>query len=126
MPWFSAHAIMYFEILEGPQDRYEGYENVFLVQADSPDQARDKAEAIARRDEGDSRGTLRLGERPARLVYGSIRKVVSILHERRDQQLGEGDELTYSEFVVEDKAALDKLIHAEDVELLYIGNDADE
>lgn len=125
MAWYAAHAIVYFQLTDGPQDGFQVYENVFLVQADTPDQAWDKAREFTRRDEGDSSGSLRVGDRPARLVFGGIRKVVSVLHERADDQFGDGDEVTYSEFVLADRAALDKLIRAEEVELLYMGKDAD-
>ena len=125
MAWYAAHAVVYFQLTDGPQDEFQAYENVFLVQAPTPDEARDKAGALARRDEGDDRGSLRLGGRPARCVFGSIRKVVAVSHERADDQLGDGDELTYSEFVLADRAALDKLIGAEDVEVLYVGRAAE-
>jgi len=121
MKWYAAHAILYFQLTDGPQDRFQVYENVFLVRAESHDEARDKAEQFARRAEGDDSGSLREGDRPARRVFGSIRKVVSVSHEGPEGQIGDGDEVTYSEFVLADRAALDKLIKAEDVELLYIG-----
>lgn len=125
MSWYAAHAIMYFQLTDGPQDGFQVYENVFLVQADTPDEAWAKAQEFARRDEGDDRGSLRVGDRPARRIFGSIRKVVSVAHEGPDGQLGDGDEVTYSEFVVNDRAALDRLIGAEDVEVLYVGKGAD-
>jgi len=124
MTWYGAHAIMYFQLTDGPQDEFQGYENVFLVQADSPDAARAKACELARREEGDSSGTLRVGDHPARLLFGSIRKVVAVSHYQEDGQIGDGDEITYSEFVVAGRAALEKLISAEDVELLYLGKDS--
>jgi hypothetical protein len=98
MAWYAAHAIMYFQLTDGPQDSFQVHENVYLVQADAPNQAWDKAQRLARRDEVDNHGSLRVGERPAQLVFGSIRKVVSVAHEGPDGQLGDGDELTYSEF----------------------------
>lgn len=124
MPWYAAHAIVYIQLTDGPQDQFQVYENVFLVCADTPDEAWSKAREFARRGEGDDRGSLRVGDRPARRVFGSIRKVVSVAHEGPDGQLGDGDEVTYSEFVVADRAALDRLIGAEDVEVLYAGNNA--
>jgi len=121
MAWYAAHAIVYFEITDGPQDGFQVFENVFLVQADTPDQAWAKAREFARQDEGDDRGSLRVGGRLAQRVFGNIRKVVSVCHEDPDGHLGDGDEVTYSEFVVADRRALDKLIGDEDVELLYAG-----
>ncbi len=126
MTWYAAHAIMYFQLNDGPQDDFQVYENVFLVRAESTDGAWAKACELARGEEGDSGGTLRVGDRPARMVFGSIRKVVSVSHRGADGQIGDGDEITYSEFVVANRVALDKLIGAENVELLYVGKDATE
>jgi hypothetical protein len=123
MVWYAAHAIVYFQLTDGPQEGFQVYENVFLVRADTPDGAWAKAREFARRDEGDDRGSLRVGGRPARRVFGSIRKVVSVSPEGPDGQLGDGDEVTYSEFVVADRAALDRLIGADDVEVLCVGKD---
>jgi hypothetical protein len=120
--WYAAHTILYFEMTDpAEQDGYAVYENLFLIQAETPDQARAKAEVFARRDEGDDRGSLRINGQPGRLGYGGSRKVVSVAHERSDGQLGAGDELTYSEFFVVDRASLDRLISGKDVELLYRG-----
>jgi hypothetical protein len=125
MPWYAAHAIVYFQLTDGPQDRFQVYENVFLVQAETPDEAWAKAREFARRDEGDDRGSLRVGGRPARRVFGSIRKVMSVAHEGPAGQLGDGDEVTYSEFVVADREALDRLIGDQDVEVVYVGKVAE-
>jgi hypothetical protein len=122
MAWFAAHAIMYFELTDGPQDGYQVYEIIFLVRAETPEEGYAKARELARRDEGDDRSSLRLGNRPARLVFGGIRKLVSVLHEHSDGQIGDGDEITYSELVVPDRKALQRLIADEDVDVEYIGN----
>lgn len=50
---------------------------------------------------------------------------MSVAHEGPAGQLGDGDEVTYSGFVVADRAALDRLIGAEDVEVRYAGKDAE-
>jgi hypothetical protein len=123
MAWYAAHAIVYFELIDGPQDEYQVYENVFLIKAEMPEEALAKANELARREEGDDDGSLRVGDRPARRVFGCIRKLVSVSHERLDGQIGDGDEVTYNEFVLADRKALDKLLGAEDVNLLYLGKD---
>ncbi|MGL4423398.1 MAG: DUF4288 domain-containing protein [Gemmataceae bacterium] len=121
MPWYAAHAILYFELTDGPQDRYQVYENVFLVRAGTPDEGFAKARALARRNEGDDSGSLRVGDRPARRVFAGIRKLITVSHESPDDQLGDGDEVTYSELVVLDREALRQLVADEDVDVLYIG-----
>lgn len=121
MAWFAAHAIMYHELIAGPQDEFLIYENVYLIRAATSDEAYEKATALARNDEGDSQGSLRVGDKLARRVFGSIRKVTAVCHVSPDDEIGDGDELTYSEFVVIDRATLESLLQAEDVDLLYLG-----
>lgn len=121
MPWYAAHAIVYFELTDGPQDGFQVYENIYLVQAETAADGLVKACDMGRRDEGDDSGSLRVGDRPARRVFGGIRKLVTVLHEDSDR-LGDGDEITYSELVVPDRTALQRLIDDEDCEVLYAGN----
>lgn len=121
MPWYAAHAILYFELTDGPQDRFQVYENVFLVWADTPTEGFKKARLLAQRDEGDDDGSLRVGPRPARRVFGGIRKLITVSHETAGDQLGDGDEVTYSELVVPDREALQHLIGDKDVKVLYVG-----
>ena len=120
MPWFSAHAIMYFQHTDGPQDRYLVYENIFLVEAPDAHQAFAKGEALARQEEGDSEGSLRVGDRPATMVFGGIRKLIEVSHERGGDQLGDCDEVSYSEFEVADRDALDRLIRGEETAVWYL------
>ena len=123
MKWYAAHAILYFQLKDGSQDQFQVYENIFLVQAATPDEAFEKARVMAHREEGDSRGSLRVGGRPATMVFGGIRKLISVCHERPGDELGDGDEITYSELVVPDRVALDRLVNDEDVQVLYIGKE---
>lgn len=121
MAWYAAHAIVYFELNDGPQEGFQVYENVYLISAGTADEAWANAREVARRDEGDDCGSLRVGGRSARRVFGGIRKVISVLLEGADGQLGNGDELTYNELVVADRAVLDALIRGDDAEVLYAG-----
>lgn len=123
MTWYAAHAIIYFEFTDGgPQDGYQIYENVYLVQAETADEGFAKAREFAKRDTGDSSGSLRVGGRSATNVFGGIRKLITVSHVGTEGQLGDGDEITYSELTVPDRTALDRLITNEDVEVNYIGH----
>lgn len=123
MPWFAAHAILYFQVKEGVQDSYLVHENVLLIEAETSDQAWVVAADLARQEEGDDSGTLRIGGRPARRMFGGIRKIVSVLHRGMEAQPGNGDEITYSEFSLTDRSALDRLIEGVDVDVRYGGDD---
>lgn len=123
MKWYAAHAIIYYQFTDGgPQDGYQIYENVYLVQAETAAEGYAKAREFAKQDEGDSSGSLRLGGRPATAVFGGVRKLLTMHYDGSDRQPGDGDEITYSELTVPDRAALDRLIADEDVEVNYIGN----
>lgn len=122
MTWYAAHAIIYFEFTDGgPQDGFQVYENVFLVQAETPKEGFAKAREFAKLDEGDCSGSLRVGGRSATKVFGGIRKLITVCCERTDGQLGDGDEVTYNELVVPDREALQQLIGNQDVDVAYIG-----
>src|SRR5262245_27053747 len=120
MAWFAAHAVMVFQHTDGPQDGFFVWENVLLVEAADPSEALIEAARRARRDEGDDDGSLRMDDRPVALVFGGIRKLISVDHERTDDRLSGGDEITYSKFHVADREALDRLIEGRDVTLSYI------
>jgi hypothetical protein len=120
MPWFAAHAVMYFKRKEGPQEHFSVWENVLLVEARDGEDAMAKAEARAREDEGDSSGSLVWGGHPARLVFAGIRKLLTVAHEAAGDVIGHGDEVTYSEFEVADEAAVRALAAGEEVSLKYV------
>jgi hypothetical protein len=118
MPWFAAHAVMYVRFKDGRQDTYSVWENVLLVEAADGDDARAKATARARRDEGDSQGSMTWENRPAEWVLAGVRKVMSVAHEA--DGLGSGDEITYSELLIRDRAELDRFVNGEQVSVRYV------
>src|SRR4051812_13836694 len=120
MPWFAAHVVMHFRMTDGRQDRFTGYENVFLVEAETAEQAIQLGADIGRADEGDSGGTLTVVGRPARLTFVGVRKVVKVLHAPGVRQVGAGDEVTYSEFEVVDQDCLHRFARGEAVPLQWI------
>ena len=124
MPWFAAHVIVYFQWTDGPQSRFNVYENVHLIEAADGTAARARAEVLGRREAGDDRGTLRETDNagvvhPTRRVFAGVRKVLTVAHEREDEQLGTDDEVTFSEFQVDDQQAIQRLASGEAVALTY-------
>jgi Domain of unknown function (DUF4288) len=120
MPWFAAHVIMHYQMTEGVQDRYTGYENIFLVEANTPEEAIEHGAARGREDEGDCSGTLTVDGRPARLVLDGVRKVVKVLHAPRDRHPAAGDEISYSEFEIADADLLRRFATGEAVPLVSV------
>jgi hypothetical protein len=120
MPWFAAHAVMYFRLKSGQQQRYRIWENVLLVEATDSRQAWDRGIELARRDEGDSDGSLQIDDQPCELVFGGLRKVVEVCHVGMEDLPRHGDEITYSEFEVADADALRRLIDGEEAAVIYL------
>jgi hypothetical protein len=115
--WYAAHIIMFAEFKDGVQDKYPVMENVVLIHAKTEEEAFAKAEAIGKEDEGDSDGTFKWEERPARLVFGGIRKLIECVDE--EQQPADGTEVTYSFIEVANKESLDKIVRGDPVQVLY-------
>jgi hypothetical protein len=99
MTWFAAHVVLYIAFKGGRQDSYPVWENVILVEADTEDAGFAKAEVYGREAEGDDRGTLRWGERPASWVFAGVRKLVRC--DSDPEPPGEGTEITSSDIVVD-------------------------
>jgi hypothetical protein len=124
--WYAAHFILVIEHLKRRKrwPRYLVHENVYLVRARTHAEARRKGEALGRAEviEDDS---LRWDGSPARLVYGGIRKTISChanLRPRKDglvRVIRDGDEATYSVFVVRDRTSLRQLVAGKPVVVDY-------
>lgn len=126
--WYAAHIIMYIKYKNTErQNNYPVYENICLIQAESVDVAYEKANKIGESYEGDSEGTLTWGKEPVEWVLGGVRKLIKcqnsaeqlIAEPSSDNKPIDGSEITYSEFIVDTKEELDKLINGKDVKLLY-------
>lgn len=120
MAWFAAHAIMYFKLKSGVQDRFTIWENVYLIEAENSDEAWKKAAAWAKQEEGDSGDSLMVDEQPATLVFAGIRKMITVSHWEEEGQLRHRDEITYSEFQVSDEKSIRQLVDGKEVSVEYI------
>jgi hypothetical protein len=116
--WYAAHVIMYFKFKDGNQDCFTVWENVFLVEAPSTDEAFEKAEKLGRTDEGDSGGSLTLDGRPVMLTYAGIRKLVQVGYGTDDKPV-DGVEVTYSRLEVKDAKAFIRLVEGKSVTVRY-------
>ena len=126
MKWYAAHIIMYVKFRVHTQNAYPIWENVVLVHAETTNEAWEKAVIFGRQEEGDSQGTFTWDEKPAMWMFGGVRKLMEC-ERSLDQHgengesnaLGEGSEITYSQFEVESEEALTKLIQGEPVTIYY-------
>ena len=117
MTWYAAHIVMFVELKDRTQPRYPVWENVVLVQAATEAEAFEKAERHGRSEEGDDGGTFRWGGRPARWVFAGVRKLTECptASERPD----DGTEVTYNEFELASRAAVEKLAAGEPVSAVF-------
>jgi hypothetical protein len=117
--WYAAHVIMYFKVKEGVQDQFLVWENIWLVEAKSSEEAWEKAVQLGRAEEGDDEGSLRWNDRPATCVFAGVRKVVECQSLSPEYELGDRTEITYSQLVVDSEEALAKLVNGDPVSVLY-------
>jgi hypothetical protein len=120
MPWYVAHAVMYFKLKHGPQDTFTIWENMILIEAPDDKTAWSKAVERGKQDETDCDGGLTTDDKPSMLVFAGIRKLLIVSHEGEEGKLSSGDELTFSEYGVNDEAAIHKFVSGEEVPLVAL------
>lgn len=116
---YAAHIIMAIKYRDPPQDDIPCYENVVLIEAGSDDEAWDKAEQLGREDAAREDPSLRWDDRPARLEFAGVRKVIACQPRGLAERIESGAELTYSQMSVRSEADLRKLVDGEPVEVVY-------
>jgi hypothetical protein len=118
--WFCAHGIMVLIYTDGPpQQEFTIWENVYLINADSEDEAASRAEAIGRMEQeaGETSATEEEG-RPARWRFLGIRKVIAC--ENADEQPVDSIEVTYSTFQVCSLGEAQQIAEGNSVALEYV------
>jgi hypothetical protein len=118
--WYTAHIIMAVEF-EDPADQtsYPIWENITLVEADSEEEAWEKAERLGREEETDGSDNFRWNKKPARWKFAGIRKLIECRSDEPDDRPTHGAEVSYSQMSVPDKESLSKLVQGKPVEVLY-------
>jgi hypothetical protein len=119
MAWFAASAIMYLKFKDGIQDVYPVWENVLLIEADSAEEAQEKACRRAKEDEGDSSGTNTWKDRPSTWVFAGLRKLLTVAHPDYENRVLDTAEVTFSEFEITSQEDFEALVNGEDVRVLY-------
>ena len=98
--WFAVHAAVVYDFTENiiPQSEFHVYENVYLIEAESPDLARNAATNIVREEISGIRFPSKIDERPALPRFAGIRKVmlVSTLERGDADKVAHGTEATYA------------------------------
>lgn len=125
--WFAAHVVLYFDERRRRQATFVAWENVYLIFARNVRQAAKKAEQLGRAECVEDAG-LTVNGRPARMVFGGVRKVLWCAANPAAQDgllvpqvpvMYSGVEATFSEFVVRGRKQLRALIAGRPTRLDY-------
>ncbi|WP_164018171.1 hypothetical protein [Pyxidicoccus trucidator] len=128
MPWYAASVIQYVELINEPQEEYSVWENVYLFHAVDLASAKTMAETHGREASAASSDGFTVDAKPARLVFGGVRKLLSCAPSPFPfrpggssdvEEITSGVEATYSSFTVASKTDLDALINGAPVRVLY-------
>jgi hypothetical protein len=121
MAWYGVHVVMAVRFKDGNQDSFPAWENVYLVNANDPTEAENKAAKLGADNEGDSSGTFRRGDRPASWKYVGIRKTIEISNARsKDNVPADGVEITYQTLQFRDEQRLRDYAEGKEVDLRAI------
>lgn len=104
--WYTAHAVVVLRLKEGAQDEFRVWENIFLVKAESEEEALKKAEIRSREDEGED--GLTLDGQPAEFVFLGLRKLVRCVD--GENRPTDGTEVTYNTLFFANQQALDDFV----------------
>lgn len=120
MTWYAASAVFLFEFIEGVQDSHFVWENVYVFSASSIDEAHEKAEKYAKQhEENNENGKTTLNDRPVRIKYKGLRKLMTFQMNDEETNPLEGAEATYYDFEFSSQEDFLKYLDGEDVNVCY-------
>ena len=121
LSWYAVHAVLLIELKSQTQNSFSVWENIYVVFANSPEEAKEKGATIAKSYEGDSQGSFTWKEEPATFVYKGIRKVISVEGASLGQErIEDGSEVTYNEFEFETLMDLEEFLNQRPTKTLVI------
>jgi hypothetical protein len=126
MTWFAASVLFAFDNLKGPQRRWYVWEDVVLIEASSRKEVMAKARAYGKATTR-SDDALNMGGHLATMRFVGVRKVLTISNpthmdiDQSDHPPVDGTEITFTEFLVESRGDLKKLIDGKEVSVIYAG-----
>jgi len=125
MTWYVASVIISIRLKSEKQERIPVYENFYLVDGISSNEALQKAIAIGGELEK-SNNDMTLGDEPAHMVFEGIRKLVNISNpyplDLDKNAPVNGTELTYSEYMLDNNEQINRLVKGEDLIIKYVRN----
>ena len=119
MPWYAAHIVMRIRYREGSEQPLYVQENIVLLEASTPEDARERAVVRGRADGTQGDQSLTCDGRSAFWEFAGVRLVTSC--EDGDGRLASGTEVSYIEYRVEAETDLRRLLRGEDVRVEFGG-----
>jgi hypothetical protein len=121
MTWYAAHIISHFEFQDHAKREIPVYEDIVLIEANSDDQARAKAEQYLTENYQTDRPTPSTQSdtwngHPGIWVVDGIRKIIEA---EAPYQRSEGIEISYSQYLCPDSDTVRALVNGESVSLIY-------
>jgi len=118
MAWYAAHLIEYFKVKEGHQDIFPVWENIILLQADSPTEAIKLAQQMGEEKYSVPDDSWHVDDKPAVKIFLGVRMVVECDNDdidNPDAELKSGTELTYIKMLVASEDDVLKLARGDSV-----------
>lgn len=115
--WYAASVILYLKYQDNVQDSYPVLNKIILIEAETIDQAWEKAEKMALKYEGDDNGTLICDGRRATRIFAGLREMISC--DDTEERPTDGTELTFFKVYVDLKEELERLANNEPVHISY-------
>jgi hypothetical protein len=124
MPWYAA-SIVENTIMHGEFDNlYRLCESVILIYAKDDNEAWDKAEKAGEESAAIPEGLWWRGKEATRGEFVGVRKLTLLSNPKdvgkKEDEPGDGAELTYSYFEVVGEDELKKFVNGDEVEVLYL------
>ncbi len=114
--WYAAHAVMLVRFREGEQDEFPVWENIFLVEAPTPQEAMEKAKTRALEDVSDDE-TMTWNKRPARFEFVGLRKLMQCWSD--EEQPSDGTEVSFNDLLFSSREELDAFVRGEETQVTF-------
>ncbi len=123
--WFAAHMIVAFRYRDPErrkrQRKFPVWENIVLIEADTSEDAWEKAKVLGREENGRDDPSTHWNGIPVTMDFIGLRKLVACQGSifSRDDDPRHGLEVTYNKFTVHSRSDLDKLVAGDPVDIEY-------
>ncbi len=122
MIWYAANIVNVIRVRNGTQGSYPIWEDVYLIEAATDEEAVRKAEALGKENESDD-PSLTYDGVPARMEFVGVRKVVRVRNafpaHPDEIQPTNGTEITYSKYTVATEKDVARFASGEKVDTVY-------